>query len=410
MALKKKITASSIKGLSIDDQRINDTEVSGFHARISPKGVIKYYFFYRFNGKQRNYLLGAASSMTPAQARDLAKEKAGLVAKGIDVHFDRKEVQKAEVAKNLKLGNYLEQTYLPYLISQNPKTAHKAYRNIHSSFHHLLDRNVTEITSWDIQQWIAERRKLGRSPATLTYSINRLKAALTRAVEWGIIDSHQLHNIKLIREDNTRIRYLSIDEENALLGAVKQRDVLVRNKRTSANLHRLERNMPLYETFESVRFVDYLEPLVITAMNTGLRRGELLGLTWKDVVLERGYLTVKAENAKSKKTRTVPLNNTVIDVLSDWKEQNPLSEYVFVSSEGKPLTDVKKPWMKLLSDAAIEDFRFHDLRHHFASKLVMAGVDLNTVRELLGHSDLKMTLRYAHLAPEHKAAAVNLIG
>ncbi|MBF4249216.1 integrase, partial [Vibrio anguillarum] len=74
------------------------------------------------------------------------------------------------------------------------------------------------------------------------------------------------------------------------------------------------------------------------------------------------------------------------------------------------ITDVKKPWMRVLSNAKIENFRFHDLRHHFASKLVMAGVDLNTVRELLGHADLKMTLRYAHLAPEHKAAAVNLIG
>ncbi|MGF1706497.1 tyrosine-type recombinase/integrase [Enterovibrio baiacu] len=71
---------------------------------------------------------------------------------------------------------------------------------------------------------------------------------------------------------------------------------------------------------------------------------------------------------------------------------------------------MKKPWMTLLDLAQIQGFNFHDLRHHFASRLVMAGVGLNTVRELLGHSDLKMTLRYAHLALEHKAAAVSLIG
>lgn len=77
MAVKKKITNTSIKQLTIEDGRLNDTEISGFHARISPKGAIKYYFYYRLNGKQRNYLIGSADSMTPAQARDLAKEKRG---------------------------------------------------------------------------------------------------------------------------------------------------------------------------------------------------------------------------------------------------------------------------------------------------------------------------------------------
>lgn len=100
MALKQKITNTSIKNLKIDDKRLNDTEISGFHARISPKGIIKYYFYYRLNGKQRNYLLGAANSLTPAQARDLAKEKAGLVAGGKDVQETRFEAKREALRRH----------------------------------------------------------------------------------------------------------------------------------------------------------------------------------------------------------------------------------------------------------------------------------------------------------------------
>ncbi len=82
---------------------------------------------------------------------------------------------------------------------------------------------------------------------------------------------------------------------------------------------------------------------------------------------------------------------------------------MFSKASGGRLTDIKTAWGNLVKAAELDDFRFHDLRHTFASNLVMAGVDLNTVRELLGHSDIKMTLRYAHLAPEHKAAAVELL-
>ncbi|MCG3748856.1 DUF4102 domain-containing protein, partial [Vibrio cincinnatiensis] len=91
MAIKQKITATSIKNLTVEQERLNDTEISGFHARISPKGAIKYYFYYRLKGKQRNYLIGSAEALTPAQARDIAKEKAGLVAKGEDVQASRHE-------------------------------------------------------------------------------------------------------------------------------------------------------------------------------------------------------------------------------------------------------------------------------------------------------------------------------
>ncbi|MNE60355.1 site-specific tyrosine recombinase XerC [compost metagenome] len=96
-------------------------------------------------------------------------------------------------------------------------------------------------------------------------------------------------------------------------------------------------------------------------------------------------------------------------MLEEWKKLAENSRYVFPSQAGGRLEDVKSAWLNLLERAKIADFRWHDMRHDFASRLVMAGVPLNTIRDLLGHSDIKMTLRYAHLAPGTKAAAVELI-
>ncbi|EGR1589525.1 site-specific integrase [Vibrio parahaemolyticus] len=394
MPVKKKITNTSIKALTVEQGRLNDTEISGFHARISPKGAIKYYFYYRLNGKQRNYFIGSADSLTPTQARDLVKEKAGLVASGVDVQESRHEAKKNEMRKRLTLGRFLADHYQDYLIAMNPKRAKQSYSCIANSFEHLMDKPLTDIKAWDIQQWISERRKLGRAPATIEYCVNRLRAAFNRAVEWEFIDSHNLSNVKLIKQDNTRIRYLTQEEEKRLLDGIQDRNQRIRQSDGNT---------------EKLRFVDFFEPLVITAMNTGMRKGELLTLKWEHVSFPNRYLTIRSENAKSKKTRTIPLNDTVLNLLEDWRAQNPGADFVFVSNN-QPITYFQYPWQTLLKQAGIENFRFHDLRHHFASRLVMAGVDLNIVRELLGHADLKMTLRYAHLAPAHKAAAVNLIG
>ncbi|EHK9078457.1 site-specific integrase [Vibrio parahaemolyticus] len=391
MAVKKKITNTSIKQLTIEDGRLNDTEISGFHARISPKGAIKYYFYYRLNGKQRNYLIGSADSMTPAQARDLAKEKAGLVASGVDVQVQRAEERKAEVRRSLTLGKYLEEHYKDYLFAMNPKTAKQSYQSIANTFAFLADKPLEDIKAWDIQQWVTEKRKLGRAPATIEYTFNRLKAALSRAVEWEFIESHNLSSVKIAKEDNTRIRYLSESEEAALLNALAAREA------------------QLCEDNDSYQYADFFTPLITLAMHTGMRKGEMLTLRWEGVSFENRYLTILSENAKSKKKRTIPMNDTVFNMLSQWRAQNLNEEYVFVH-EGKQVSFFQYPWQNLLKAAGIENFRFHDLRHHFASKLVMAGVDLNVVRELLGHADLKMTLRYAHLAPAHTAAAVQLIG
>ncbi|WP_281222926.1 site-specific integrase [Photobacterium sanguinicancri] len=411
MAIKKKISATTIKQLLVADKRLNDTEIPGFHARISSSGRIVYYLYYRLDGKQVNLKLGSASDLTPAQARDLAREKMGEVAKGNDVHAVKKQTREETLRrKHLKLSIFFEERYLPFLHTRNPKTANRTVNHLRSRFDFLLDKDLDQITAWEMEKWRSEQRKLGKAPATINYTVNTLKGALSRAVEWGLIERHDLTKVKAIKSDNTRVRYLTEMEEKRLRHALKERDRKIRLARQSANEHRVKRHQEPYPCLDEVAFSDYLEPLVLVAMNTGLRRGELLSLAWADISLTGKYLTVRASNAKSKEGRTVPLNNEAFLTLQAWREQNSNSLYIYEGKTGQPLTDIKKPWALVLEAALINDFKFHDLRHHFASKLVMAGVDLNTVRELLGHADLNMTLRYAHLAPEHKAAAVGLIG
>jgi len=136
-------------------------------------------------------------------------------------------------------------------------------------------------------------------------------------------------------------------------------------------------------------------------MNTGLRRGELLALRWESIDFGHRILTVEGGTAKNRQTRHVPLNDEAIGVLNRWREQTNGGQRVFEVSTG-----FKTAWAKLLKRANITTFRWHDLRHHFASRLVQAGVPLNTVRDLLGHSSVAMSLRYAHLAPDQRREAV----
>jgi len=129
-------------------------------------------------------------------------------------------------------------------------------------------------------------------------------------------------------------------------------------------------------------------------------------LKWEDIAFDRGMLTVQGKTAKSRKTRHVPLTEEAVDVLKRWRAQSQGTGIVFPNNTGGVMDNIKTSWRNLMKASKTRKFRFHDCRHTFASRLVMNGVDLNTVRELLGHADIKMTLRYAHLAPAKLAAAI----
>jgi integrase len=290
---------------------------------------------------------------------------------------------------------------------------------IRAAFRDLLELKLSDLSTGRIDRWRALRRSHHPSQATkakvrdvsratINHNISGLRAALGRAVEWGMLSVMPLGKMKRRKEDeNAIVRYLSGDEETRLRAALIARDKSRRGARESANAWRRERGYKEWPAHAN--YTDHLTPLVLVAINTGMRRGELLQLRWRDVDLQRRMLTIRGEGAKTGQTRHVPLNSEAAQVLGVWKPAPACDANwcVFSGADSStPVMAIKKPWMAILKAANVNSFRFHDLRHTFASKLVMAGIDLNTVRELLGHKSLAMTLRYAHLAPEHKAAAV----
>lgn len=189
-----------------------------------------------------------------------------------------------------------------------------------------------------------------------------------------------------------------------------ERENQLKLQRKSANQWRNNRNYSLLPEFAEEECCNYLMPMILLSINTGLRQGELFNLKWSMVDLSEGSIILSGNITKNNTSRYIPLNNEAMGLMQNLYKNSALKEgLVFPSKNNQPFNNIKRSWSSVLNKAQIKDFRWHDLRHHFASKLVMAGVDLNTARELLGHSDIKMTLRYAHLAPEYKINAVKKI-
>ena len=222
-----------------------------------------------------------------------------------------------------------------------------------------------------------------KKPATVNRHIATIKHMFTKAIEWDMVEEETLkrvRKVKMLKENNQRLRYLSKDESQVLVNACDT----------------------------------HLKPIVVTALNSGMRKGEILTLKWHNIDLKHGFVLL--DRTKNGERREIPINGTLKESLeslySGTKERPRRVDipYVFYDPKSeKPYQNVKRSFNSACRRAGIKDFRFHDLRHTFASQLVMAGADLTTVRELLGHKTLTMTLRYAHLAPSHKAKAVSLL-
>ena len=272
------------------------------------------------------------------------------------------------------------------------------------AYPYIGNRKLAEIDALTIERFGSDLLK-NMKPISVNRILSNLRAALYRAIHWDLLKEHPMRKVKQLRvDDDTRVRYLTPEENRRLREALNDLETKRRAKQINCNEWRKEHGYKEHPDY--IMFTGGVKPIVLLALNTGMRRGELLNLKWSHVNFAGRILTVVGETAKTGKTRHIPLNDEALAVLQECYEQRKESELVFPAKKGKPLQNINWIWFTLMKSAQITNFRFHDCRHDFASRLVMAGVDLNTVRELLGHSTIKMTLRYAHLAPQKLADAV----
>lgn len=349
------------------------------------------------NGKRTSLKIGDAAIMSPSQAREVAKEKLLLVSQGIELREKNK----------MTLRRLIDDYYHDWA-KHNHKNGGIAIGMIKKNFDDFMDTEITEIKKLDIEQWRAKKIDSGVKAATANRYISALRGALHWAYNNDLINEYTLATLKKARETDSqkKIRYLSEDERRRLYEAIDKREDALRAARARSRTHSNRRHLP---DLSECDFADFFKPLIIVALNTGIRRTALFSLKWEDVDFTTETITLRAETAKSGKTAIIPMNRAVAETLAKWRAQTK-GEYVFPSPEtGGPLDNCRKTWQAILKAADITNFRWHDMRHDFASRLVMAGVDLNTVRELMTHSDIKTTLIYAHLAPEKKKTAVDLL-
>ncbi len=258
------------------------------------------------------------------------------------------------------------------------------------------ERDITTIEKHLLPQWghtdlsritpkMIEDYKTMRLQSVLASTVNRdlntVKHMFRMAVEWGHLKEQPTKSTKWMKTSKGLFRFLSKEEADTFLRACASSD-----------------NPHLYS-------------IIVVAMHTGMRRGEILRLRWQDVDFKGNKIDVVSGtggHTKNYESRVIPMNGFLRDVLRKHPRHID-SPYVFFASNGQPFADVDTSFATALRRSGLQHFRFHDLRHTFASWLVMGGVDLRTVQELLGHKDIRMTMRYSHLAPDHMRNAVAIL-
>lgn len=317
-----------------------------------------WYIDYACNGQRIRERIGSSKKM----AEQVLAKRVAAVAE--NKHLDIRRYKKVSFAE-------LADKYLELHAKPNKRSWEKADAcYLKKLMPYFGNKPLSDITSLDIEKYRAFRKEQV-AIASVNRELALLKCMFNKAIEWELTDRNPLKTIKLFKESNCRTRYLTKEEIEKLLGNSSPK----------------------------------LRAIIIVALNTGMRKGEIQNLKWSDVNFADGYITL--EHTKNGEKRFSPMNSAVREALGKIKRHRK-SPFIFYGDDGLPY-NFRKSFETALKHSAISNFRFHDLRHTFASQLVMAGTDLNTVRELLGHKSLDMTLRYSHLSKDHKTKAVEIL-
>lgn len=297
-----------------------------------------------------------------------SKKLAKTVLKKIEVEIAEGKFLDIKKEKKVKFSDFAD-AFLRIYAKENKESWQRDASCISKFKGFFKDKYLNDITTPDIERYKTERRSLVQK-STVNRELSCLKTIFNKAVEWKNLTTSPAKNVKKFKVQNKRTRYLELYEIECLIECCGET----------------------------------IKPIVITAVNTGMRKHELLDLQWKDVDFVNSIIYIR--NTKNSEMREVPMNETLKSLLVSLKGKM-MGQYVFCKADGTQFKSIKTAFNTALRKAQISDFTFHDLRHTFASHLVMNNVDLKTVQELLGHKSIEMTMRYSHLSASHKKRAVN---
>jgi integrase len=323
-------------------------------------------WYYDFQSRGERYA-GCIGQVSKTVAKEVLARKKAEAAEGRYSAPARKQ--------SPLLKDFVEEYLEYYRANRRPRSAKRHETSWHAVQPVLGTKRLDELSPLDLERYRRQRKQANRSEITINRELAFLRNLYNVAIAWGKAAENPVRKVRFAREHNERPRFLSPEEETRLL--------------------------------------DYcdvqLKPLVVTALHTGFRKSELLSLTWDDVDCASRSITVQAAYAKNGESRSVPMNDVLTATLEGVRITSMATGAVFRNRNGMPYRSFRSAFERAVRKAAIRDFTFHDLRHTFASRLVMAGVDLPTVKELMGHKNISMTLRYTHLSRDHKQRAVRTL-